>query len=81
MSTLHFGYEPHTEEALRTILGNDFWARELTISTNRPYVDAVGEYGTVESRPIERLAIVIEGERDKIQPLAEAIQQLQKDAP
>jgi hypothetical protein len=81
MMNLHFGYERDTELGLRSILGDGFWSRHLTISTSRPFADMPTSYGAIESRPIERVAIVIEGEAEQVAEYAAAIKAIRDRKP
>lgn len=60
--SLHCGYERHTDEALRQLLGDGFFGQEIAAVTLRPWIEVPGAHGTLEHRPLERVAVVIEGD-------------------
>ena len=69
MNDLHFGYDRRTQEALWTALGGSHWSSELNVSTAIPYAEMPGEHDTIQSRPVDRRAIIIEGDMELVREL------------
>jgi len=68
MRGLHFGYEDRAESALHDTLGDDYMSRRLSVVSFVPWVDVVHDgTGVIEHQPIQRMAIVLEGERSAIE--------------
>ena len=69
MNDLHFGYDRRTQEALWITLGERHWSSELNVSTAIPYAEMPGEHDTIQSRPVDRRAIIIEGDMELVREL------------
>lgn len=76
MTNLHCGYDRRVREALAELLGPGFGDRELSVSMARPFVEMPGDADTISVRSLPRLAIVVEGESDKLGPVIAAVREV-----
>ena len=68
MRGMHFGYDDRAKSALRETLGDDYMTRRFSFVSFRPWVDVVHDAtGVIEHQPVERMAIVLEGERSEVE--------------